>query len=189
MSILEYSEILPRKFIIIDEEPFEVIDAHIFRMQQRKPQNKTKLKSLISGRVIERSFHQNEKVDEAEVEKKTIKFLYSNRNEWWFSAIDNPADRFKVEESFVGSAGKFLLANTEVDALLFDEKIIGVKPPVKMVLGVKDAPPSIKGNTAQGGNKVITLETGATINAPLFVNIGDKIVVNTETAEYVERAK
>ena len=189
MSILEYNEILARTFIVLDGEPFEVIDAHIFRMQQAKPQNKTKLKSLISGRVMERSFHQSEKAEEAEIEKKVIKYLYNNRGEWWFSALDNPADRFKIAPDFVGNAGQFLKANTEVDALFFNEKIIGIKPPVKMELTVTDAPPSIKGNTAQGGNKVVTLETGATVKAPLFINTGDKIIVNTETAEYVERAK
>jgi elongation factor P len=189
MSILEYNEITPRKFIILDGDPYEVVDAHIFRMQQRKPQNKTKLRNLISGRVVEQTFHQSEKAEEADLEKRNIKYLYNNRGEWWFSDIDNPANRFKIEENFIGSAGKFLKSNTEVEALIFDEKIIGVKPPVKVVLKIKSAPPSIKGNTAQGGNKVVVLETGAEINAPLFLNEGDIIVVNTETGEYVERAK
>jgi elongation factor P len=189
MSILEYNEITTRKVIVLEGEPYEVIDAHIFRMQQRKPQNKTKLRNLISGRTTEMTFHQNEKADEADLEKRDIKYLYNNRGEWWFAELSNPSNRFKIDEASLGNAGKFLKPNTEVEALVFDEKIIGVKPPVKVELVIKEAPPSIKGNTAQGGTKVLVLETGATINGPLFLNEGDKIVINTETGEYVERAK
>lgn len=77
--------------------------------------------------------------------------------------------------------------NMTVEALVFDEKIIGIKIPIKMELRVTEAPPAVKGNTAQGGSKLITLETGATLNAPLFINEGDTVRINTETGEYVER--
>ncbi len=185
--MLEYNEITVRKYIVIDGEPFEVIDNHIFRMQQRKPQNKTKLRSLISGRVMEMTFHASDKVEEAEIEKKEVKFLYANRGEWWFCAKDNPADRFKLEESLLGDGSKFLKANAMIDALVFDEKIIGVKLPIKVELKVIEAEPAVKGDTAKGGNKVVKLETGATLNVPMFVNEGDVLRINTETAEYVER--
>ncbi len=188
MAILEYNEILTRKYIVLDGDPYEVIDAHIFRMQQRKPQNKTKLKNLISGRVVEMTFHQSDKAEEAELEKKEAKFLYANRGEWWFCSPTNPADRFKIEDDTLGEGRRFMKPNMIIDLVLFDEKIIGVKLPVKVDLKVTEAPPAIKGDTAKGGNKVVTLETGATINAPIFVNEGDVLRINTETGEYVERA-
>ncbi len=191
MATLDYNEITNRKIVIIDDEPFEVLSSHVFRMQKRKPVNQTKLRSLISGRMMERSFHAAEKVDEADITTRTVKFLYMNRGEFWFCELNDPSKRFSLSGNVVGESGNYLKANTEVDLKIFtldeEDKIIGVKVPIKMELLVKEAPPSIKGDTAQGGNKVVTLETGATVNVPLFINQGDIIRINTETGEYVER--
>jgi elongation factor P len=98
MATLDYSEIVPRKIILVDDEPYEVVSSHVFRKQQRKPVNATKLKNLLSGKVTEYSFHQSEKIEEAEIDEREVKFLYSNRGEWWFADPKNPADRFKVPE-------------------------------------------------------------------------------------------
>jgi elongation factor P len=189
--MLEYSEILPRKFIILNDEPYEVIDAHIFRMQQRKPQNKTKLKNLITGSMVEMTFHASDKVEEAEMGKRSIKYLYANKGEFWFCEEKDPGKRFKLEEKLIGNSSKYMKTNTLVEILTFgedeDERIIGVKTPVKVDLKVVEAPPGIKGDSARGGGKVVKLETGAEITAPLFVNEGDTIRINTETEEYVER--
>lgn len=185
--MLEYNEILPRRYIIVDGQPYEVIDAHIFRMQQRKPQNKTKLKNLITGSVMEMTFHAADKVEEAEISTKHVKYLYNNRGEWWFCEENDPSKRFKIDESFLGGKGKYLKPNSIVEALVFDEKIFGVKLPVKVDLKVVEAPPGIKGDSARGGGKVVKLETGAEVTAPLFVNEGDIIKINTDTDEYVER--
>lgn len=194
MAMLEYSEITVRKYIIVEGEPYEVIDNHIFRMQQRKPQNKTKLRNLISGRVMDMTFHASDKVEEADMSKKEVKYLYNSKGEWWFCEIDNPAKRFKLDEVILGDGKKFLKPNSIIDALVFDDgesdegKIIGVKLPIKVELKVTEAHPAVKGNTARGGNKVVTLETGATLDVPMFVNEGDILRINTETGEYVERA-
>jgi elongation factor P len=185
--MLEYNEILPKKVILLGDEPYEVIDAHVFRKQQRKPVNQVKLRHLISGRVTEQSFHAAEKVAEADLSTKPVKYLYTNRGAWWFCTPENPADRFELPAETVGPQGQFLKANTVLDALIFDERIIALKMPIKVDLLVKEAPPAVRGNTAQGGTKQIVLETGATINAPLFVNEGDVVRVNTELASYVER--
>lgn len=185
--MLEYNEITLKKYILIDNEPFEVLDSHVFRKQQRKPVNQTKLRSLLTGRIIERSFHQSEKVDEAELSARKIKYLYTNKGEFWFCEENDPAARFKLEEVMIGSGAKFMKPNMLVDALIFDEKIIGVKLPIKIDLKVTDAPPAVKGDTAKGGSKQITLETGAVINGPLFIEPGEIIRINTETGEYAER--
>jgi len=185
--MLEYNEILPKKVILLDAEPYEVLDAHVFRKQQRKPVNQTKLRHLITGKVTERSFHQSEKAEEADLTLRQIKYLYENRGVYWFCSPQNPGDRFELSSETVGPAGKFLTPNMEIDALVFNEKIISLRVPVKIDLRVKEAPPAVRGNTAQGGTKQITLETGAVINAPLFINEGDLIRVNTETGTYVER--
>jgi elongation factor P len=195
MAMLEYNEILKGKVILLGTEPYEVLDAHVFRKQQRKPVNQTKLRHLITGKVTEQAFHVSEKVPEADLALKNVKFLYKNKGEWWFCAENNPADRFQLSDETVGEQGKYIKPNTIIEALLFDDpaidqdegKIIGLKMPIKVDLKVTSAPPAVKGNTAQGGSKEITLETGATIQAPLFINEGDIVRINTELGQYVER--
>ncbi len=190
--MLEYNEIRPGKYIVYNNEPFEVIEYHVARTQQRKPQNQTKLRNLLSGRVVSVSFHASDKVREADISKRPIKFIYANRGEYVFSEVNDPSKRFSLEESLIGAQAKFLKGNTVVDALTFtdddeESKIIGIKLPIKIELKVKDAPPAIKGNTASGGGKQVTLETGAVVSVPLFVEEGDVVRINTETGEYTER--
>jgi elongation factor P len=193
--MLEYNEITVGKFIIFQNEPWEVIASHVFRKQQRKPVNATKLRNLITGRVTEYSFHQSEKAEEADIESKDIRFIYHNKGEYWFHEEGDPSKRFTLDEDHVGFGGRFLKKDTVAKAMVFNDpssssgesKIIGVKMPIKVELKVVEAPPSTRGNTAQGGNKVVKVETGAMVNAPLFVNENDTIRINTETGEYVER--
>lgn len=185
--MLAYNEILQRKCIIHEGAPYEVLDAHIFRMQQRKPVNQTKLKNLITGKVTEVTFHQQDKVEEADLTEKEVKYLYTNKGEFWFCEANDPSKRFKLDAVILGEGMKFIKANSLIDAIVFEEKIIGVHLPIKVDLKITEAPPAVKGDTAKGGNKQVTLETGAVINAPLFLTEGEVIRINTETGEYVER--
>ena len=189
--MLEYSDIRTGKIIIYEDEPCEVMDNHVARTQQRKPQNQVKLKSLLSGRTWNTVFHASDKADEAEITKKDVKFLYANKGEYWFSDPENPKDRFQLSEKIIGDNAKFLKSDSIISALVWDnddeEQIISIKLPVKMEFIVKDAPPSIKGNTANGGGKLVTLENGIKINVPFFIETGEIIRINTETGEYVER--
>ncbi len=191
MAQLEYSEIREKKIIIHDGEPCEVVESHVARTQQRKPQNQVKLKSLISGKTFSATFHVSDKADEADIEKKEVKFLYHNKGEYWFCNPENLRDRFKLDAALLGNTAKFLKENSNVTSLVWDddeeEKIIGLTLPVKMEFKVKEAPPAVRGDTSKSGNKIITLENGATLNAPMFVEEGDVIRVNTETGEYAER--
>ncbi len=186
--MLEYSEITAKKFIIYEGDPYEVIDSHVFRKQQRKPVNATKLRNLITGNIKEISFHQSEKVDEAEIDKKEMKYLYTNKGEHWFCDANDPSKRFPISEALVGTKVRFLKAKDLVTALMFGERILGVEIPIKVDLKVVEAPPAVKGDTAKGGSKQIKLENGTVINAPLFIEEGEVIRINTETGEYAERA-
>ncbi len=193
MSMLEYSEVKERKIILWEGQPFEVIHSHVFRKQQRKPVNATKLKNLITGRVAEVSFASSDKVEEADIITRPAKYLYLAKGEVWFCDPKDPSKRFALKEEVVGDKIKFVKTNTELEQIIFinddeEELVVGVKIPVKVELKVTDAPPSIKGSTVTGGNKVATLETGATVNVPLFINIGETIRINTDTGEYAERA-
>ena len=187
--MLAYNELKKGIVFVMNGEPYEVLDYEFLRMQQRKPVSKTKLRNLITGKIIEQSFHSSESFDEAEIEKRPIKYLYNSKNEFWFCEIKDPSKRFSLKEELMGNPGKFLKANTEVNAIKFGERIIGIDVPVKMDLKVKEAPPGYKGDTATGGTKQIVLETGAVINAPLFVNEGDIVKVNTQTGDYYERVE
>jgi len=185
--MLNYNEIVQRKYIVFENEPYEVITSNTAKKNRQKPVNQTKLKNLINGRVVEQAFHQSDKVQEADISKRTIKYLYSNKGEFWFCDPENLQDRFQLSEEVIGENAKFIKENGEITGLTFNGDIIGITLPIKIELKVTEAPPGIKGNTAQGGSKVVTLETGTTISTPLFINEGDTIRVNTETEEYVER--
>src|SRR3989344_3051249 len=180
-----YNELKPGKFCVLDGEPCVVLEFNFLRMQQRKPVAQTKIKNLISGKTIERNFQVSDKVEEAELTEREAKYLYNNRGEHWFCEANDPSKRFRLDEGLIGESSKFLKANAIIKIVLFNEKIIATKLPIKMELKVTEAPPSTKGNTAQGGSKQVTLETGAILNVPLFVNEGDTIIANTETGEYV----
>ncbi len=187
MSVLSYNDIVQKKVITMDGQPYEVLSSHVFRMQQRKPVNQTKLRNLKTGKVTEYSFHQNETAQEADIEFEDITYLYNNRGEYWFCEKGNPKNRFKLDEELIGEKGQFLKENSEVEAMRFEGEVIGLQLPIKMDLVVTEAAPAIKGNTVQGGTKQVTVETGATLNVPMFINEGDVIRINTENAEYVER--
>ncbi len=187
MSVLAYNEILPKTVITYNGEPYEVLSSHIFRMQMRKPVNQTKLRHLVSGKVVEISFHQNETAEEAEVGKMQAKYLYTNRGESWFSEDGKPSNRFSFPEDAVHDKIQWLAQNASVEVVTYEEKPITVKIPVKVDLEVKEAPPNVKGDTSSGGTKPVTLATGATVNVPLFINAGDVVRINTDEGSYVER--
>ena len=157
------------------------------KKKERRPVNQTKLRHLIKGNSIEHPFQQSDKLQEAEIETKPAVFIYERKGEWFFHDIKDKSKRFSVTDEMMGDSGKFLKDNTEVETLWFDEKLFRVKLPVKVELKVTEAPPEVRGNTAQGGSKIVELETGATIDVPMFVKQGDVIRINTETGEYVER--
>jgi elongation factor P len=185
--MLSYTDLTPGTQFILDGEPYEVLDYAFVRMQQRKPSVQTKIRNLISGKVVAKTFQPSDTVKEADIEKETIKFIYAHRGEFFFQKPDNPKDRFQLSEELLGDSARFLKPDLEVTAYKFNDKIINIKLPVKVDYVVKEAPPGFKGDTATGGNKAVTLENGLTINAPLFIESGDVIRVNTESGQYTER--
>jgi elongation factor P len=189
MALLPYNQILPKAVIIYDHEPYQVISSHIFRKQQNKPQNITKLKNLKSGRVIDVTFHQSDKVPEADLENRSITYIFSKSDEHWFHAAGNPAERFAIHETIIGEQARFLQERKNYDAVVFDDEIIGLKFPIKVELTVTEAMDAVKGNTSSGAQKEVTLETGATLMVPMFINQGDIISINTDTGEYSERVE
>jgi elongation factor P len=194
MAILNYNEIKERKFIVLDGDPYEVLDAHVFRKQQRKPVNQTKLRNLMNGSVRQETFHAQDTAEEADLAKKkyVFSFMKANRqsgvDEYWFFEKEKRSNRALLTKDLLGDTTKYLKENCEVDALIYNDNVIGITLPIKMTFKVVEAPPAVRGNTAQGGDKLVKIETGAMITTPLFVNEGDMTVVNTVENQYVERA-
>lgn len=185
--MLEYNEITERKYIVYEDQPYEVLSSHVFRKQQRKPVNAVKMRNFITGGIKEVSFHVSEKVEEADISNRDIKFLYANKGEYWFCEATDPSKRFTLPAAVLGDGMRFVKANSIIPALVFDDQIIGVKIPIKVELKVTEANPAVRGDTVKGGNKIVTLETGATVNVPMFIEQGDVIRINTDTGEYTDR--
>ena len=187
--MLSYTELKKGTIFAMNGEPYEVLESGFLRMQQRKAVMQTKLRNLISGKVLDRNFQSSEQFEEAEVEKKPAIFIYKAKGVFWFHEDGNPKNRFSLEGGTLGEVAEFLIPNTKITSVVFRDKVIKILLPIKMDLKVTDAPPSVKGNTAQGGTKIVELEGGANISAPLFINTGDVVRINTETGEYVERVE
>ena len=187
--MLSYTDLTKGVIFEMDGEPYLVLEYNFLRMQQRKPTVQTKLKNLITGKIVSKSFQGSDAYPEAEIEKQPIVFLYSSRGEFWFCEKGNPKNRFQLKEGSIADQAKFLKPNTEVLAFKFREKIINIELPVKIDYKVVEAPPSYKGDTATGGSKTVKLENGLMLNVPMFINEGDVVRINTSTGEYVERAE
>ncbi len=174
--------------ITINSEPYLVLEAKFLRMQQRKPVMQTKMKNLISGKVLENNFKPGDRIAEADIAKKKVNYLYKDPQNYYF--MDNESyEQFAVTTETIGDQSRFLKEGLTVDAVYFNDRPIAIQLPPKVELKVASAPPGVRGDTAQGkATKTVTLETGAAINTPLFVKEGDIIRINTETGEYAERA-
>ena len=180
------NDLKPKTYFIYEGQPFVVLETHHLKMQQRRPTVQVNMRNLINGKNLERNFAQSDVFEPADVERQKVKFLYAHRDQYWFS-YENDPKRFELKAEIIGDSAKFLKANTVIDAIAFEGNVISIELPIKMELKVTEAPPAIRGDTAQGGVKQITLETGAIVNAPLFIEVDDIVLINTQTGEYVER--
>lgn len=192
--MLNYNKLKVGTLFIKDGEPYKVLEYAFVRMQQRKPVAQLKIKNLITGKVQNYAAHQNETFEEAEMEIFLVKFIYEHQGEFWFQELNNPQNRFSLNSGILGKTVQYLKPDIEIKAFKFSNKnekdrIINIELPIKMDFKVIEAPPAVRGNTAQGGTKTVILETGAKISVPLFIDEGDRVIINTATGKYVERVK
>ncbi|HHE45903.1 MAG TPA: elongation factor P [Candidatus Moranbacteria bacterium] len=184
--MLGISTIKTGKNIILDKIPFVVLYHEHSKMGRAGSVLRTKLKNLKTGAIIEKTFQGAETVPEADIAKTKAQFIYKENDDYYF--MDSASyDQFFLSEQSLGKAINYLKEGIEVSILNFDGNPINVELPVKTQLKVVQAPPSLKGNTVATGGKLVTLETGLKISVPLFVKVGDKVIVNTEKGEYVSR--
>jgi len=180
------ADLRPGQTIAIEGMPFVVLSAQFSRKSQGKGNCVTKIRNLRTGAIIQKTFIGSEKIAEADAGYRHVQYLY--RNGGMFTFMDLASyDQFELPEETVGSGKDYLTDGRELDALVFDEKPIALKLPVTVDLRVTETTPGVRGDTATGGTKAATLETGATVQVPLFVKEGDTVRINTERGEYVER--
>jgi elongation factor P len=188
MSVLDFSDLKGTGQIIkYNGEPYQIIWSNFMRTAQRKPVIQTKMRNLISGKVMEYSFKYGEKIEGADVLRNKMQYLYSDDS--GASFMDPVSyETIILPRELVADQIKFLKEGSDATVIFFEDKAIGLDLPIKIDLKVVETSPGIKGDTATGGSKPATLETGHVVNVPLFIKEGDFIRVDTRSGDYVERA-
>ncbi|MDR3582926.1 MAG: elongation factor P [Candidatus Pacebacteria bacterium] len=185
--MLSLSDIKTGKNILWNDTPYVVVHHEHSKTGRPGAVLRTKLKNLITGAVQEKTFQGSEAVYEADIAKSKAQYTYREGDDYNFMDNDN-YEQFSLSSEALGNNVNYLKEGTEVTLLNFNGQPINIELPVKVTLKVIEAPPGVRGNTVSTGGKVVTLETGLKVSAPLFVNESDEIIVNTERGEYVGRA-
>src|SRR3990167_5424227 len=141
---LAVNDLKNKTYIIYEDQPCMVLETHHLKMQQRRPVVQTRFRNLLNGKVLERNFAQSDVFDEADIQRKQVKFLYAHRVQYWFADPKNASDRFELPEEIIGDQKQFLKPNTILEALTWDDKVINISLPIKMTFNVVEAPPGIQ---------------------------------------------
>jgi elongation factor P len=174
--------------IEIDGEPYSVVEYLHIKVGRGGANVRTKVKNLISGRVIERTYISDEKIKQPDFEQKQMQYLYKDTDNCYF--MDNSSyEQLDIPVDVVGDANDFMAENTVVTVQIFNKAPLGVTLPNFVELAVTETDPGLKGDTVTGSTKPAKLSTGGTVNVPLFINIGDIIKVDTREGVYIERVK
>ncbi len=173
--------------IEVEGNIFQIIEFQHVKPGKGAAFVRTRLKNIISGGVVERSFRPTEKFPQARIDRRDMQYLYSDGELFTFMDMES-YDQISLNQDAVGDALKFVKENEVCKVCSHNGKVFAVEPPLFVELEITDTEPGFKGDTATGANKPATVETGANVNVPLFVNIGDKIKIDTRTGEYLSRA-
>ncbi len=185
---LSINDLKNGSLVVIENQPYTVLKVSHLHMGRGGASVQTRLRNLLNGKILERNFKPADEFEEAAVEKMKSRFIYESKGVYWFNELADPKNRFSFSKEDLGEeTAKFLKPNLEIVAIKFNGKFINIELPIKVDYEVIEAPPSVKGNTAQGGTKTVTIEGGGKVSTPLFIETGDRILVNTETGEYSER--
>ena len=174
--------------LLIDGEPYNILDNEFVKPGKGQAFNRVKLRNLKNGRVIEKTYKSGESLELADVTELELQYLYNNGSEWVFMNTEN-FDQIITTAEIIGSASKWLKPQELCQVTLWDEAPISVTPPNFVSLLVSETDPGIKGDTATGGSKPATLETGAIVKVPLFIEPNELLKIDTRTGEYISRVK
>lgn len=186
--MISSNDFRPGVTIEVEGQAYLILDCNHHKLVGRGGAiMRTKLKNLETGVIVDRSFNAGEKVPPAVVEKRQVQFLYQSGDEYHMMDTDN-YEQFAVTAEQLGDKALFLKENMELQVALYKARAVSVDLPITVDLKVAETDPGLKGDTASGGSKPATLETGAVIKVPLFVDIGEMVRVDTRTGNYVSRA-
>jgi len=171
-----------------DGQPCSIINNENVSPGKGQAFNRVKFRNLVTGKVLEKTFKSGEKVDAADVMETDLQYLYSDGDFWHFMD-ESSFEQYQATATAVAGVEKWLVEQNVCTITLWNNNPISVKPAKQVVLEVADTDPGLKGDTAGTGGKPATLATGAVVQVPLFITIGEKIICNTETGEYISRAK
>jgi len=171
--------------ILLDQTPYEITYFQHVKPGKGGAFVRTKLRNLLNQSILDKTFRAGEKVGKPDISEETMQFLYSDDS---FHFMNNDSyEQLAVEEKSVGPAKDYLTENMEVRVIIFNGEVISIEVPALVELKIAVCDPGLKGDTVSGASKPATLETGAVIQVPLFINVEDKVRVDTRSGEYIER--
>ncbi|MAD47511.1 MAG: elongation factor P [Oceanospirillaceae bacterium] len=173
--------------VMLENEPCSIIENEYVKPGKGQAFNRVKLRNLRNGRVVEKTFKSGDSLEGADVMEVDMEYLYTDGEFWHFMATDGSFEQHAASEEALGETIKWLKEQDVYVITLFNGAVLTVAPPNFVELEVTETDPGLKGDTANGGNKPATLSTGAVVKVPLFINIGDKLKVDTRSGEYVSR--
>ncbi len=173
---------------MLDGEPCAIIENEFVKPGKGQAFNRVKIRNLLNGKIVEKTFKSGESVEAADVVDLDLQYLYTD-GEFWAFMDPNTFEQVSADKNAVGDAAKWLMEQDVCQVTLWNGNPIAVTPPNHVVLEVVETDPGLKGDTSSGGSKPATLNTGAVVNVPLFVQIGEKIKVDTRSGQYVSRVK
>jgi elongation factor P len=183
---MDTSEIRKGIKMMVDDKPYVVVDFQFVKPGKGQAFTRVKVKSLIDGSVLERTYKSGEKIDKADVEERSMQYIYPDgENHVFMDAASG--EQVTVQGDKMEDEAKWISDGMTVDVTLFNGQPIGISLPASVVLQITSSEPGIKGDTASGATKPATLSTGATVNVPLFINEGEWVRVDTREGKYMER--
>lgn len=174
--------------LLLDNEPCSIIENEFVKPGKGQAFSRVKIRNLLTNRVVERTYKSGESVEAADVMDVNLQYLYNDGEMWHFMDVDS-FEQIAADKVAVGENHKWLSEQDICGVTLWNDSPIAITPPNHVVLEVTDTDPGVRGDTSGGGTKPATLTTGAVVNVPLFINIGDKLKVDTRSGDYVSRAK
>jgi len=172
--------------IMMDGAPFTVVEFQFVKPGKGAAFTRTKVKNLLTGAVLERNFRSGEKFEPANVETKTMQYLYKDADSFVF--MDTTTyDQVQIPDTTIGDSADFMPENINVEVLFFHDRAVGVTLPNFIEQAIKETEPGFRGDTSTGATKPAKISTGATVNVPLFIGVGDVVKIDTRTGEYLER--
>lgn len=182
------NDLKPGLKVTIDNAPCSIVECEFVKPGKGQAFTRVKYRNLLTGRVVERTYKSNESLDSADVVEREMQYLY-NDGEYWHFMVTDTFEQYGIKKSIMADANLWIKEQDLCTVTLWNNEALSVAAPNFVILEITDTDPGLKGDTSGGGGKPATLETGAVVRVPLFVQIGEKVKVDTRTGEYLSRVK